>query len=142
VRNSLRRVDQERDQEQEAVTDRYSRNLDHPWRPYGRTPGEGEGRTAGGGSGLRARRPRSALEFAEGRAVDPDGRALMAQAAEQGSDHVLVAEEVEPVIVVEVGRDAGPLSHHLARANRASHPTAIPNTPRISCRAVSVPCCA
>jgi hypothetical protein len=31
VRNSLRRVDQERNREQEAVTDRYSRDLDHPW---------------------------------------------------------------------------------------------------------------
>jgi hypothetical protein len=29
----------------------------------------------------------------------------MAQAAEQGGDHVLVAEEVQPVIVIEVGRD-------------------------------------
>ena len=51
-------------------------------------------------------RPRSALGFAEGRAVDPDGGALMAQAAEQGGDHVLVAEEVQPVIVVQVGRDS------------------------------------
>ena len=30
----------------------------------------------------------------------------MAQATEQGGDHVLVAEEVQPVIVVEVGRDS------------------------------------
>ena len=30
----------------------------------------------------------------------------MAQAAEQGGDHVLVAEEIQPVIVVEVGRDS------------------------------------
>jgi hypothetical protein len=64
----------------------------------------------------------------------------MAQAAEQGGAHVLVAEEVESVIVVEVGRDAGPLSHHLARAKRASHPTAIPNTSRISCRQRAVLC--
>jgi hypothetical protein len=64
----------------------------------------------------------------------------MAQAAEQDGAHVLVAEEVESVIVVEVGRDAGPLSHHLARAKRASHPTAIPNTSRISCRQRAVLC--
>lgn len=31
MRNGLRRVDQERDREQEAVTDRYSRDLDHTW---------------------------------------------------------------------------------------------------------------
>jgi hypothetical protein len=48
----------------------------------------------------------SALGFAEGRAGDADGDALLAQAAEQGRDHVLVAEEVQPVIVVEVGRNS------------------------------------
>jgi len=31
ARNSLGRVDQERDREQNAVTDRYSRDLDHTW---------------------------------------------------------------------------------------------------------------
>jgi len=30
-RNGLRRVDQERDREENAVTDRYSRDLDHTW---------------------------------------------------------------------------------------------------------------
>src|SRR5215831_8046758 len=47
----------------------------------------------------------STLWFAERRAVDADGGALMAQAAQQGGDHVLVAEEVQPVVVVQIGRD-------------------------------------
>jgi hypothetical protein len=29
----------------------------------------------------------------------------MAEAAEERGDHVLVAEEVQPVVVVEIGRD-------------------------------------
>jgi hypothetical protein len=64
----------------------------------------------------------------------------MAQAAEQGGDHVLVAEEVEPVIVVEVGRDAGPLSAPFGTCQKSQSPNRDsehpPNLLPLACRAV------
>ena len=45
------------------------------------------------------------MGFAQGGAVDADSRALLARAAEERGDHVLVVEEVHPVIVVEAGGD-------------------------------------
>ena len=47
----------------------------------------------------------SAGGVAQGRPVDVDGVAAVAEAVEQGVDHLLLAEEVVPVVVCEVRRD-------------------------------------
>ena len=46
---------------------------------------------------------RSAHRFAEGRPVDADGVAAVAEAIEQGLDEGLVAEEVGPLGIIEIG---------------------------------------
>src|SRR5690606_13940702 len=58
---------------------------------------------AGGSRGLARR-------LAQGRAIDADGVAVVADAAEQGIAESLVAEEVLPLVVVKVGGDDCSLS--------------------------------
>ena len=47
----------------------------------------------------------SALRIAEGRAVDGDRVAAMAEPAEEGIDHGFVPENAVPLFVLKVGRD-------------------------------------
>src|SRR2546428_3802798 len=97
VRNTRERVDQELDQERNEVIHRYSREVDHSGatvRAVGVMASTPAGRAV----------PRSRSEISLGVRGGTGRRCgwscMMAQAAEQGGDHVLVPEEVQPVIVV------------------------------------------
>src|SRR6266702_8430194 len=65
--------------------------------------------TSGAGGGDAAGCHQLALCVAQGGAVDLHGVALVAEAAEERGDEGLVAEEVVPLLEVEVGSDDGGL---------------------------------
>src|SRR5690606_3032587 len=82
-----------------------------------RCVGSGRGEWARAASDLVSAYP-SAARFAQRWAVDAQGMALVPQPAEQGFAERLVAEEVVPLVVVEIGgNDRGlapvPLSHQV-----------------------------
>ena len=60
-------------------------------------------------SAVGAVSPRLALGVAEGRPLDGDRVAAMAQPAEEGVDHGLVSEDVVPLLVLQVRGDDGGL---------------------------------
>ncbi len=72
------------------------------------------GGAAGRGSGRETSVQRPAQEFAEGRAVDARGGALIAEPAGERDDHVLVAEEGQALLAGAL-EQAGAKLRELAR---------------------------